>query len=236
MAERICCVDGCGNGGKLTRGMCGNHYYHWLKDTPPDQRPPAPRFTRDFWDFVTKTHEHGCWPWTGPADKKGYGRWGGKVASRHSWELANGPITDGLWVLHHCDNPPCVNPRHLYLGTVVENARDAVARGRTHSPRKDRCAKGHLKEGDNLVIVRSHGHQAYRCRKCENERSNKRQVEARHARGLQKTRLSDEEMANIVSLRRGGMSYRKISREVGRSLMTVYGALKEAGLVESGRP
>jgi hypothetical protein len=90
--DRTCSVEDCDKSGKLTRGLCGKHYYHWLKNTPRDERPPAPRFARDFWAFVAKTHEHGCWTWNGPSDRKGYGRWGREVASRHSWELANGPI------------------------------------------------------------------------------------------------------------------------------------------------
>jgi hypothetical protein len=49
---------------------------------------------------------------------------------RFAWELAYGPIPDGLWVLHHCDNPPCVNIDHLYLGTVKDNTADMMRRGR----------------------------------------------------------------------------------------------------------
>lgn len=238
MTERICSVEDCGRGGKLTRGKCARCYRYWLDHTPTEERGIAPRFIDDFWDQVEKTHEYGCWLWTGKTNPKGYGCWKSRhLAHRESWKRERGPIPEGMWILHHCDTPPCVNPAHLYPGTVVENVRDAVVRGRMyHPPRKTQCPNGHAKEGDNLLIIRQEGREVYRCRKCENERSNKRQIEARHARGLQKTRLSDEEKANIVSLRRGGMSYRKISREVGRSLMTVHGALKEAGLVESRRP
>jgi hypothetical protein len=76
-----------------------------------------------------------CWPWTDSGDKDGYGLlWVGKAnvrAHRFSWELANGkPVPEGLWVLHHCDNPPCVNPAHLYIGSAADNNRDRIVRGR----------------------------------------------------------------------------------------------------------
>jgi hypothetical protein len=209
--------------------MCTRCYSRWLSHTPKDERGTAPRFTVKFWDKVIKTHEHGCWLWTEPRDKQGYGRWGKTPAHRYSWQQANGPIPDGLWILHHCDNPPCVNPAHLYPGTVVENTRDAVTRGRTYRPpRKSHCAKGHAKEGDNRAVVTDKGRPRDRCRQCENERSAARQREARAERGLQKTKLSNEEKTRIWKLSQNGMSQRKIAVEVGRSLMAVQSVLKEA--------
>lgn len=52
------------------------------------------------------------------------------ASHRASWEMHNGPIPEGQWVLHHCDNPPCVRPDHLYLGSNTENVRDRTDRGR----------------------------------------------------------------------------------------------------------
>jgi HNH endonuclease len=81
-----------------------------------------------------------CWVWTGARNWRGYGlgsvmsRVSGrprsiqKIASRISWEIANGPIPLKLHVLHDCDNPPCVNPDHLYVGTPKNNARDRWTR------------------------------------------------------------------------------------------------------------
>ncbi len=72
-----------------------------------------------------------CIPWEGPRDRKGYGIDGRKRANRTAWEKANGPIPAGMVVRHKCDNPPCVNPDHLLIGTHQDNVRDRDERGRT---------------------------------------------------------------------------------------------------------
>lgn len=94
---------------------------------------PLMRDPMAFWRKAVED-EHGCWIWAGCINSDGYGsicrKGQRKKAHRHAWELARGPIPDGLWVLHRCDVPACVNPDHLYLGTVVENLRDAIERGR----------------------------------------------------------------------------------------------------------
>lgn len=107
-------------------------------------RPLADRF----WEKVNKDgpipshmpHLGQCWLWTANATPDGYGniaRGSSQqqnnqlLAHRVSWELHYGPIAGGLWVLHHCDNPPCVRPDHLFLGTNRDNLLDASSKGRT---------------------------------------------------------------------------------------------------------
>jgi HNH endonuclease len=76
----------------------------------------------------------GCWEWTAGRGKFGYGSlwWQGDYGKAHrvAWELFRGPVPVGLFVLHRCDNPPCVNPEHLFLGTQKDNMLDCYNKGR----------------------------------------------------------------------------------------------------------
>lgn len=105
---------------------------------------PRKPIEQRFWVFVNKdgpTMPHmdsPCWEWMGHRFPDGYGviaegGRGGKTLKAHrvSWIIHNGPIPDNQQVLHHCDNPPCPNPTHLFLGTNLDNVRDKISKGRT---------------------------------------------------------------------------------------------------------
>jgi hypothetical protein len=98
-------------------------------------RPRFPDYAeRRFWPRVAKAGADDCWEWQGPREPAGYGRliYQGNVrAHRVAWFLTYGPIPKGLAVCHHCDNPPCCNPGHLYLTTQSQNIKDRARKGRT---------------------------------------------------------------------------------------------------------
>lgn len=103
----------------------------------------------------TLTHmDSACWMWTGHVIADGYGhiKRGKTMVLTHrlSWELTFGEIKDGLLVLHKCDNPACVNPSHLFLGTDADNARDRDSKGRLGN--RTGSANGNAKITEDIVI------------------------------------------------------------------------------------
>src|SRR4026209_597513 len=105
-----------------------------------------------FWSKVQKTDS--CWLWLASKGEHGYG-WvalnnKNRHASRAAWELTNGPIPKGMFVLHRCDNPPCVRPDHLFLGTTQDNANEMSRKGRSLYGERNRRAK--LTEAQVLEI------------------------------------------------------------------------------------
>ena len=98
----------------------------------------------------------GCWEWTKARNNRGYGMLsiGGRsmLAHRVSWEFANGPIPPGMHVLHRCDNPGCVRPGHLFLGTPADNVADMLAKGRGRAPKGENHKRAKLTEADVLKI------------------------------------------------------------------------------------
>lgn len=134
----------CGSCGGTYRGM---RRLHLMSD-------------EHFWNRVVRGD--GCWVWQGPTNRKGYGIYAQWTAHREAWRRTNGPIPDGMLVCHHCDNPPCVRPVHLFLGTITDNNRDRAAKGRSAKP--THCKKGHPYD-----YIRSDGWHV--CRICVRERT-----------------------------------------------------------------
>lgn len=130
----LCSIEECTLPGKA-KGLCNTHYMRvWRYGNPTVLKQPKIRGTlyeRVFFDLPAGD---GCWEWTRARDLAGYGqlRVGSRLERVHrlAWELTYGPIPAGLDVLHHCDNPPCRRPDHLFLGTAVENSQDMWNKGR----------------------------------------------------------------------------------------------------------
>lgn len=112
-----------------------------------------------FWSVVDTTSLDGCWPWTGPRDARGYGHFRIRRstfrAHRISLAFATGPIPDGLYVCHRCDNPPCVRPDHLVAARPVDNVADMAAKGRRHNNAGERNANSILTAGQAEEIRKS---------------------------------------------------------------------------------
>jgi hypothetical protein len=128
-----------------------------------------------FWSYARVGAPEECWFWTGAKRDGGYGMFydGNRSVQAHRFalELRLGkPIGGGMVACHHCDNPPCVNPNHLFMGTRSDNSRDSMRKGRAFVPSHPRgvyllekCANGHLFTPDN-TINRNDGR---RCRTCK---------------------------------------------------------------------
>lgn len=131
-----------------------------------------------FWSKVDKNGAGGCWVWRGAKSKR-YGIFylNGKKEKAHrlAWLFTHGSIPPDKMACHKCDNPPCVNPDHIFWGTMSDNIRDCVAKGRHvyngTNQNKTHCPKGHPLSGANLAITTK----GFRyCRECKTEHNKNR--------------------------------------------------------------
>lgn len=128
------------------------------------------RDAKRFWEKVDVRGPDECWPWLSTKDRKaGRGRFylhgRNRVAPAVALELSGKPMpSDRTFACHSCDNPNCVNPRHLWWGDVRMNGQDAAQKGRLYGQDRTHCIKGHELSGDNLQI-NSQGRR--RCATCQ---------------------------------------------------------------------
>lgn len=145
LAKRRFCSDRC-----KSKGMNGERRSTYRK--------PKIALEHRFWSKVQKS-DGGCWIWTGAKDSNGYGYLASTLgiparkAPRVSYELHNDPIQEGLCVCHRCDNPSCVRPDHLFLGTRADNNRDRESKGRGNHAKGERVHSAKI-DADGVRKIR----------------------------------------------------------------------------------
>jgi hypothetical protein len=159
----VCCIKGCDRA-SVALGLCSLHY----RRTRLYGSPAATKWhsgtarhvsiEERFMERVRKTDS--CWTWIGGRDAYGYPMFraniGGvlfKKGHRASFALFRGPVAEGMHVCHACDNPSCVNPDHLFLGTNKDNMRDKIAKGRAQAPKGEDSPHATLTEEQAQTIL-----------------------------------------------------------------------------------
>ena len=187
---RTCDVEGC-NSNHKAHGLCNKHLQRKEAGKPLTEKSRFEKTDEErFWDKVDIKSDDECWLWKG--GRRGYeGREYGTAwvngknegAHRYSFYLKNGFLPEYTGhneeknsVCHTCDNPLCVNPSHLFLGSHTDNMRDKINKGRCGQNRKTHCPQGHEYNEKNTYINKSGSRM---CRECGRIRENKRQKRLR---------------------------------------------------------
>jgi hypothetical protein len=157
-----CAVEGCEREAKV-RGWCHSHYAQWRRTGDPVGTSRSTLSER-FWSKVALGGSDECWEWQAARRTAGYGAFKiggrqGKIHNAHriAWVLTHGEIEDELFVLHRCDNRPCCNPAHLFLGTQLDNMRDMFAKGRRPPAVGERSGNARLTEAAVIAARANYG-------------------------------------------------------------------------------
>ena len=160
---KVCCIKGC-DSPSIALGLCNRHWRRNKKYGSPAAtmlHPASYRGMTAIDRFNSRVDKSGaCWMWKGAKGKNGYGSFFGSVgdvafqkAHRFSYAYFNGPIGKDMNVCHKCDNPSCVNPEHLFLGTTQDNIDDKLAKGRSRIQRGEDAPRAKLTEAQVREIM-----------------------------------------------------------------------------------